>query len=148
MPSANANAPKINGTLNASKIKDLTKGSFTANTNYTPVNKELYKSLAEKAAALSIEGPALDKIVALAASAPSVNTKEKPSNADVVANVKGTTKAVNVTAVGKVSAVKADAAKALTGFGDDLTVYVAAPAAGGRRTRRRAKRSKRTRRHR
>ena len=80
------------------------------------------------------------------------------SNADIssskslVANDVAKKTAVNVTAIGKVSAVKTDAAKALTGFGDELIVYVAAPAAGGRRTRRRAKRTKRakrsTRRHR
>jgi len=66
----------------------------------------------------------------------------------IVANEVGKKTAVNVTSVGKVSAVKADAAKALAGLDDNLTVYVAAPVAGGRRTRRHRSRRHRSRRHR
>ncbi len=70
------------------------------------------------------------------------------AGAPLIANDVAKKTAVNVTAVGKVSAVKADASKALAGLGDDLTVYVAAPVAGGRRTRRHRSRRHRSRRHR
>jgi hypothetical protein len=79
--------------------------------------------------------------------APPSNNKKKGNSPPVIVNVVAKRTAINVTAIGPVSAVKKDATKELAGFPDDLTVYVAAASKGGRRTRRRkAKRSKRTRR--
>lgn len=79
--------------------------------------------------------------------APPSNKKKEGNNLPVVANDVAKRTAINVTAIGPVSAVIKDASKKLAGFPNDLTVYVAAASKGGRRTRRRkAKRSKRTRR--